>query len=89
MCTHTHYIACSSPLILLFFDESIAVLILSTMILAAATWVHLENLHECILFSSTLATICLIAPTWKYVYLQHYKVHINGPWDIAHISLDG
>jgi hypothetical protein len=54
--------------------------------LAIATWVLLESLQERVVFSGIIVTICLIVPTWKY-YLQRYKVHINGPWDIAHITI--
>lgn len=61
------------------------VLILSTFLLVMATWVLLDSLQEKVAFGGMLLVIGLIVPTWKY-YLQRYKIHIHGPWDIAHIT---
>jgi hypothetical protein len=69
-------------LIVLVYDT---VLILSTFLLVMATWVLLDSLQEKVAFGGMLLVIGLIVPTWKY-YLQRYKIHIHGPWDIAHIT---
>lgn len=58
---------------------------LSTFLLVMATWVLLDSRQEKALFGGMLLIVELIVPTWKY-YLQRYKVHIHGPWDIAHIT---
>jgi hypothetical protein len=52
-----------------------------------ATWRLLESQREQVAFAGMLFTICFVAPSWK-CYLQRYKVHISGPWDIAHITID-
>ncbi|KAI2508323.1 phosphatidylinositol N-acetylglucosaminyltransferase [Fragilaria crotonensis] len=61
--------------------------LVSISFIAMGTWRLLESQREQLAYTGMLITICLVAPSWK-CYLQHYKVHIAGPWDIAHITID-
>mmetsp|Transcript_18926 Transcript_18926/g.28029 ORF Transcript_18926/g.28029 Transcript_18926/m.28029 type:complete len:318 (-) Transcript_18926:152-1105(-) len=59
--------------------------VLATIILfSTASWLLLQSKLEKLIYGAVLLIVCFLAPTWKY-YLQDFKSHIHGPWDIAHI----
>lgn len=64
------------------------VFLLINVLISVATWVLLETRQEKLLFGGTLLGICVFAPFWEYSVLQHYKMRLSGPWDIAHIVQD-
>lgn len=81
--------ACPFPFYHLLTRSNIipeTVFLVINVMVSVATWRLLETMQEQILFAGILLAICVIAPCWEYAVLQHYKVLLSGPWDIAHIA---
>uniref|UniRef100_A0A7S1YHR6 Phosphatidylinositol N-acetylglucosaminyltransferase subunit C n=1 Tax=Grammatophora oceanica TaxID=210454 RepID=A0A7S1YHR6_9STRA len=68
-------------------SQPVIVTVLVTAGLMFATWILLQSVRERVLFVAVLSTILFVAPAWKAWYLQHRKIRIHGPWDIAHITI--
>ena len=52
-------------------------------ILTLALTILLEP-RETLMVLIVTAFLGIFVPIWKY-HLQHYKVRLRGPWDIAHV----